>query len=267
MNDLIKGLDQSWRGIRSLTRTIEPHQLALPTPCEDWNVRDLLAHLGAAESFFQGFDQPTVPTDWVNRHTGLDFATAQGVAARRDWSLDEVADEIETASKTQLDRLAGLDDQGWQGDAVGPMGPTTQDELARIRTFDIFTHLLDLRFALGEPLDASAEPDAAATATGWVIERSGWGAVKQAGLPDGSRVRLDLTGPGARCCDVVVNGKRGAVVAASGESCENHIEGSAIAYMLMATGRIEPAASIGLPKAIGPLGEALLSSYRLFEQR
>lgn len=137
MNDLIKGLDQSWQGIRSLVGTIEPDQLQLPIPCADWNVRELLAHLGAAESFFQGFDQPSPPGDWVNPHTGLDFVTAQGVAARRDWSIEKVIDEIDAASKAQLDRLTSLDDQGWQGDAVGPMGPTTQAELARIRTFRV----------------------------------------------------------------------------------------------------------------------------------
>lgn len=49
--DLIEGLDQCWRGIDSVVRSLRPDQLSLPTPCNDWNVRDLLAHLGGAESF------------------------------------------------------------------------------------------------------------------------------------------------------------------------------------------------------------------------
>lgn len=262
--DLIEGLDQCWRAVDSVVRSLHPDQLSLPTPCGDWNVHDLLAHLGGAESFFQGLPQPEPPDDWVNPYTGLDFVTGQGVAARRGWSIENITAEIAAASTAQLDMLRSLDSDGWQGETVGPMGPTTMAELARIRTFDVFTHLLDLRAAVDLPLNPTGEPLAAATAAGWVIERSGWGAVKQARLPDGSRVRLDLTGPGARRCDVVVDGKRGSVTEPSGEACENTIEGQAVAYLLLATGRTGPAEKLGLPSARGPLAESLLANYRLF---
>lgn len=262
--DLIDGLDQCWRGVEAVVGSLRPEQLNLPTPCGDWVVRDLLAHLGGAESFFQGLSQPEPPDDWVNPYTGLDFVTGQGVAARRGWSMDRITAEIKVASTTQLEVLRSLDPDGWQAQTVGPMGPTTTAELARIRTFDIFTHLLDLRAALGLPLDATGEALAAETACDWVIERSGWGAVKQAKLPDGSRVRLDLTGPGARRCDVVVQGTRGRVTDPNTEDCENLIEGAAVAYLLLVTGRGGPAEKIGLPRARGPLAELLLANYRLF---
>ncbi len=262
--DLIEGLEQCWRGVDAVIRSLRPEQLDLPTPCGDWVVRDLLSHLGGAESFFQGLPQPEPPDDWVNPYTGLDFVTAQGVAARRGWSMDQITTEIKVASGAQLEALRSLGPDGWAAQTVGPMGPTTTAELARIRTFDIFTHLLDLRFAVDLPLDASTEAMAAATACDWVIERSGWGAVKQAKLPDGARVRLELTGPGARRCDVVVQGTRGGVTEPNTEDCENLIEGASVAFLLLATGRRGPAEKLGIPASRGSHAEALLANYRLF---
>lgn len=257
-------LEESWEGIRSALAGLTPDEWSKPTPCADWDVRDLAAHCGGIEAYFQGLHQPEPTADWVNPHSGLNAATAAGVQARRSWSVDDVLREINEASTTQLDRLRSLDEEGWKADALGPIGPTTVRGLAEVRTFDLFVHLMDLRFALGRPLVADAEPSAADVAVGWAVSRTGWAAVKQANLADGSRVRLDLTGPGAQSCDVVVKGTRGACTERTSDAVSDRIEGSAVAYLLLVTGRQAPAEAVGLPVAHGPLAQRLLDSYRMF---
>lgn len=262
--ELVRALEESWEGIRSALSGLTPDEWSKPTPCADWNVRDLAAHCGGIEAYFQGLPQPKPTADWVNRHTEINALTSAGVEARRSWSVDEVMREINEASTTQLDRLRSLDEEGWKADAMGPIGPTTVSGLAEVRTFDLFVHLMDFRFALGRPLAADAELSAADVAVTWAVERTGWSAVKQANLPDGSRVRLELTGPGARSRDVVVKGTRGACAEPTGDSVSDRIEGSAVAYLLLVTGRQAPAEAVGLPVAHGPLAQRLLDSYRMF---
>ena len=262
--ELVRALEESWSGIRRELSGLAADEWSKPTPCSDWDVHDLAAHCGGIEAYFQGLPQPDPPAGWTNPHTGLNAATAAGVAARRGWSVDEVLREIDEASTTQLDRLRALDEQGWKADAMGPIGPTTVRGLAEVRTYDLFVHLMDLRFALGHDLLADDEPNAADVGVKWAVDRTGWSAVKQSQLPDGSRVRLELTGPGARTCDVVVNGTRGACMEPSAESVVERIEGSAVSYLLLVTGRQAPAESLGLPVARGPLAQRLLDGYRMF---
>lgn len=262
--ELVRALEQSWSGIRNELSGLAAEDWSKPTPCSEWDVHDLAAHCGGIEAYFQGLHQPDPPAGWTNPHTGLDAATAAGVAARSHWSADEVLSEIDEASTTQLDRLRALDEQGWKADAMGPIGPTTVRGLAEVRAYDLFVHLMDLRFALGGGLSADDEVDAAEAGVRWAVDRIGWSAVKQSRLPDGSRVRLELTGPGARTCDVVVSGTRGACATPSAESVSERIEGSAVAFLLLVTGRQAPAESIGLPVAHGPLAERLLDGYRMF---
>ena len=82
----------------------------------------------------------------------------------------------------------------------------------RVRIFDCWMHEHDIRDALREPAadaefdgaDARLALDEIAASMGFVVGKLG-------GAPDGSRVRLELTGPLQRTINVAVEG-RGKVV-------------------------------------------------------
>ena len=158
--EVVSALEEAWTGIDVLLASLDDEQWTLPTPNTEWDIKDLAAHLGGLESLFLGFPQPDPPEGWISEHTGLHQVTGHGVAARRAWSAVEVMDELRSASRAQLERLRGLDEAGWQEPTIGPLGMTSVANFADLRLSDLYVHLLDLRFALGLPLQSPAEPTA-----------------------------------------------------------------------------------------------------------
>jgi uncharacterized protein (TIGR03083 family) len=261
--ELVSALEETWSRIEALLDNLDDEQWALPTPNSEWDIKDLAAHLGGLESLFLGFPQPDPPEGWTSEHTGLHQVTGLGVAARRAWSTTAVMDEFRLASKAQLERLSGLDEAGWQEPTVGPVGMTSVANFADIRLSDLYVHLLDLRFALGLPLADGAESTAEALVVGRAVRLTGWGAVKGAGLPDGTRIRLELTGPRGTSADLVVAGRRANLVDPESVTVDR-IAGPALAYLLEISGRHEMAESAGGLHVEGAAAGALLEGYRLF---
>jgi uncharacterized protein (TIGR03083 family) len=261
--DLVRALEEVWNSIDPLFDSLTQDQWALPTPNTEWDIKDLAAHLGGLESLFLGFPQPDPPAGWITEHTGLHQVTGLGVAARRPWSPTELLAEFRDASRTQLERLRGLDEAGWQEPTIGPLGMTSVANFAEIRLSDLYVHLLDLRFALGLPLHSAAEAIAQSLVVGRAVRLTGWGAVKSAGLPDGTRIFLDLSGPGGTTADLVVADRRGTLVDPDPGTAER-IAGPGLAYLLEISGRHEMAESAGGLQVEGAAAETLLERYRLF---
>lgn len=261
--EVISALEEAWAGIEALLVSLDEGQWALPTPNDEWDVKDLAAHLGGLESLFLGFPQPDPPVGWVSEHTGLHHVTNLGVVARRAWTTDQVMDELRLASRTQLDRLEALNEDGWQQQTMGPLGMTSMANFADIRLGDLYVHLLDLRFAVGLPLRRPAEQTAEALVVGRAVRLSGWGAVKSARLPDGTRIRLELSAPGGAVTDLVVTDGRGNLVTPEPATVER-IVGPGLAYLLEVSGRHPMAEAVGGLEVVGDTAGALLDGYRLF---
>jgi uncharacterized protein (TIGR03083 family) len=261
--EVVSALEQAWTGIDVLLSSLPDEQWALPTPNTEWDIKDLAAHLGGLESLFLGFPQPDPPEGWITEHTGLHQVTDHGVAARRAWSAAEVMDELRSTSRAQLERLRGLDEAAWQEPTIGPLGMTSVANFADLRLSDLYVHLLDLRFALGLPLQSAGAPIAEALVVGRVVRLTGWGAVKGAKLPDGTRIFLDLGGPGGTVADLVVADRRGNLVDAEPGTIDR-IAGPALAYLLEISGRHDMAEAAGGLEVDGEAAKALLAGYRLF---
>lgn len=261
--EVVAALEETWSSIDSVLTSLSDDQWTLPTPNAEWDIKDLAAHLGGLESLFLGFPQPDPPAGWSTGHTGLHQVTDTGVAARRSWSIDQVLDELHRASRAQLDKLWSLGEDGWQQQTLGPLGPTTMANFADIRLGDLYVHLLDLRSALGLALRSTAEPTAEFLVVDRAVRLTGWGAVKGAGLPDRTRIRLELSGPGGTVADLVITDRRGSLVEPEAGTPER-IEGPALAYLLEIAGRHEMAETAGGLKVKGDAARALLAGYRLF---
>lgn len=272
--EIITALDETWSAFLEIFEGLDDEDWGRPTPCTDWSVKDLAAHLGAIEGQFQGLPQPPTPEP---RGSSIDDWTAAGVQARRDWTVEQVLEEVTEASKRQLEHLRGLGpagDEAWQQRVPGPVGETTEAMRADIRLMDLYVHLLDLRSALGRDLQLDAEPTACRLCTERAIDLAGWGAVKKAGIEDG-RVRLDLSGIGSgigsgvdseagrRTVDLVIEGGRGSLTDPAGDAGDT-IAGPAPAFMLVVAGRLEMADEAGGVVAAGDTARRLLEGYRIF---
>jgi uncharacterized protein (TIGR03083 family) len=260
MDRVVAGLEQLWAATIKLLEGLTPDEWSRPTPCADWDVRELAAHLAAGQGLFEGLPQPNVPPGWSTDRTGIDAQTAEMVAARHDWPPERVLEELRRATGAQLERFGSLDDAGWTAPSAGPPGVNTVAALARNRLLDGYIHLLDLRVALDRPLDLDAEPVAFAECVAQAREFCGWGAVKKASLPDGSRVRIELTGPAGSTNDLVVEGRRGALVDPEAGTAER-VEGTSAAFLFVATARPQWTGMAGGIDALGPQAEQLLAGY------
>lgn len=260
--EIVDALDQVWSGVTSLLDEIDEASWQRPTPCVGWTVHDVAAHLGHLEGIGHGFPQPDPPPGYDPAvFTGLQAVTEEGVAARRSWSPEEVVDEIRRASATTLNALRGYGPADWEAPVPSPVGTVPARQAAEIRLADAYVHLLDIRHALGRPLETADVATASEAVVGRALRVAGWGAVKQAELRDGSRIRLDLLGRGA--VELVVEGRRGRLAEPEADTVDR-IAGSPLAFLLAVSGRSEMAEAAGGLEVTGEAAARFLAGYRLF---
>ena len=112
---------------------VEPGQLGAATPCEDWDVRELVAHVIVGSQMGVAL---------------LDGATLD--EAKGFWGQtfgDDVIDVCREAISLQLDRIHAVSD--WDAVVHHPMGDIPASQLLGFRIGDLTLHAWDLATALG----------------------------------------------------------------------------------------------------------------------
>jgi uncharacterized protein (TIGR03083 family) len=199
---IVQAYTDAWRqSIESVLELVTPLGEAewnLPTECPWWSVRDVVSHLIAMESELLGDPRPihTLPRDL--RHVDDEFSRYCEVPVdkRRCHTAPEMTGELEytilrRARALRDSRNAPTDEVRW------PMGPYTRDipyyQLLRNRVFDVWTHEQDLRRALRKP--GNLDSAAALVTRDHLIELLPKAVAKSAGVPAGTTVFFEVTGP------------------------------------------------------------------------
>ena len=134
------------------------------------------------------------------------------------------------------DELAAMSDDDFDLPCMTPVGPGTYGRFMDIRVFDFWVHEQDVRVPLGLP---GHENGPAAAAAIHEIEMSlGYIIGRKVGLPDGTSITIDLTGPVDRVFHVVVDGRAAQVAAL--ESADVTLHTDSTTFALLACGRIDP---------------------------
>jgi uncharacterized protein (TIGR03086 family) len=126
----------------SILDTVTPGQLALPTPCVNWPVRELINHIVGATRYFADLAEwgsSPQGQEWPVYAEG-DFATSFGEQARRAIAAFSAPGAMERIMVT-------------------PAGPTSGSQCIQIVAGEIFVHGWDLARATGQarPDDGVAE--------------------------------------------------------------------------------------------------------------
>mgnify|MGYP001254973024 CR=1 FL=1 len=212
-SDVLDGLFSAWDALAELVDGLTEEQWLAQTPLPGWQVRDVLAHIIGTESMLRGMDSPEADVDVSTlKHVRNDVGVMneRWVRRLRTVSFDELTQqfrETTAARRAQLQTLRAVD---WDAITVTPAGPDSYGRFMRVRVFDCWMHEHDIRDALhrpaGDPATTAARLalDEMAASMGFVVGKLGR-------APDGSRVRLALTGPLRRTIKVAVDG-RGRVV-------------------------------------------------------
>lgn len=255
-----------WDEIRSVAARLSAEDLARATPCARWSVKDVLAHMSGLQTAWDGSGpQPEPPAGWTPpaELKGLDAFTEVGVVARREWNLAQLLHEIDLAKAGHVARLEQSDSDA---DAVGPFGPTTMAKLHGTRMFDLWSHVQDIRLALGEKVDADASSAAGQHGARHVFTSLPVVAAKRVGMTDGQRLALRVHEPVP--IDGVLEVVAGRAGWAQGDAPEpaDRVEAAPGVLALLLAGRRSPEdwRADGVLSWSGELGEAFVRRARIF---
>ncbi|MBI1349518.1 MAG: maleylpyruvate isomerase family mycothiol-dependent enzyme [Actinomycetales bacterium] len=239
-HDLIDIWNESLDDVLVLIGDVTDEQWQAPTPCPGWSVGDIVAHLVDVEGVLAKEPRPDHEPDWeALNHVANDIGrfTEVGVDYRRGTPKEDVTDELRGIIAT---RRRQLDDVPPGEGVLSVMGnPTTIDRLLHVRTLDIWMHEQDIRVALGRdggwdtrPAQVSLEQIRRALPYVWA---------RTCQAPEGSTVRVTVTGPG-------LTAQLAAVVGPEGKGTEMEPPSEATVHLTLAwpdlvalsAGRIDP---------------------------
>ena len=259
-------MDQLWGAVIDTVAAVTPAQWDVAVPwCPGWSVGDLVGHLGGLQSAYNGDPQPDPDPTWSAPPgtSPLDEAVGAMVAARAGWTPEQRVAELGRAAKGHTAALASVTD--WSAETVGPLGPTTQEGLYRVRAFDVWVHLQDLRDALGLPVDVHDTTDAAAAAYDHVLRIVPWLYGKRVGAGEGSSLRIQLGAPVHHDSVLVVIGGR-ATWDAGADAGDGLVSATPSAFTLLTSGRGAPERwrDAGALTWSGAEGEDFVTRGRMF---
>jgi uncharacterized protein (TIGR03083 family) len=206
--ELLRG---EFSAVAELGAGLATDQWERPTCLPGWSVRDALSHMIGTESMLLGEPAPTVEVAGADQLANpVARANEVWVESMRSVPGPELLERFADVTRRRLAVLDAMDQDDFDAPSWTPAGrDETFGRFMRIRHYDCFMHEHDMRHAVGAPArldapDLDSALDEVTTGLGYIVGR-------KAGMPDGSRVRIDLHGGVERTMLVAVDG-RAAVV-------------------------------------------------------
>ena len=241
-SDVLDGLFAVWDEIDDVVARLTEEQWQAATPLPGWSVHDVVAHVIGTESMLQGADTPEADVDVSTlKHVRNDVGVLneRWVRKLRGISAADLLDRFRGTTANRREALTGIGDAEWNQITATPGGPDTYGRFMRVRDFDCWMHLHDIRDALDQPAVNPAGPasklalDEMAASMGFVVGKLG-------GAPDGSRVAIELTGPLRRTISVAVEGRGRVVDDFGGQEPTTAITLDGLLFTRLAGGRTTP---------------------------
>lgn len=215
--EVCKGLVSELEDFERLVRTLSPSELSTQSRCDGWAVADVIAHVAGTM------------TDVVEGRIegqGTDEVTERQVVERRGRSVDELATELHQAAEIAKAMLATFDDERW----TAPMHAGFDFSLGvgvEALWYDAYVHGDDVRSAIGQPSERGDGLRASVSHVADLLRMKGWGP---------ATLELDGLDP-----------------VRVGDGSGQTITGDALAFVLAATGRLDPT-SLGLDPSVNVYG-------------
>lgn len=187
--------------------SLSDEQWNTPTCLPGWSVKDVLSHVIGTESMLAGLPAPAVDISHLHH---MQNPVAEGnevwVESMRPLPGAELLDRFEEITAQRLAALEAMTQADFDAPSWTPVGrDETYGRFMRIRHYDCFMHEHDIRYALDlparpDPADIESALAEVATGLGYIVGR-------RASMPEGARVRIDLSGPVSRSYLVLVEGR------------------------------------------------------------
>jgi uncharacterized protein (TIGR03083 family) len=240
-SDVLDGLFAVWDEIDTLLAGLPDEQWQAQTSLPGWTVHDVTAHLIGTESMLQGIAAPDADIDVSTlKHVRNDVGVMneRWVRKLRGISVTDLLEKFRATTANRREALTGMGDDDWNQITATPAGPDTYGRFMRVRDFDCWMHLQDIRDALDQP---AAHADLGGPSTRLALDEMaasmGFVVGKLGGAPDGSRVAIELTGPLQRSIYVDVAGRGQVVEDFGGQEPTATISLDALLFSRLAGGR------------------------------
>lgn len=236
----IAKLRDVWGSLARLADGLLEEEWELPTDCPGWTVRDQYAHLLTGESLVTGEPLPEHRADPLPPYVHNDIGefNEHAVDYWRGRPIHELIAAWHAMVRTRLADLAAATDEELAKDSWTPIGPGTVLDALQIRVLDHWVHEQDVRRATGRA--GGMEGSAAAHTIDRLLTPLPRVVAKNAGVPDGGSVVLEILGPVRRQVSVTVTEGRGQVVHRVSGTPTAKIRMDTEAFLILATGRRDP---------------------------
>jgi len=233
-------LQETWDSIEALGRGLTAEEWLMPTACPGWTVADQVAHIVGTESMLAGESVPPGDEAYAPSHVRNDIGRAneQWVTDLRRSDPTDLLDRFRRITARRLEALRARTEEEWDEPSWTPVGKATYRRFMQIRVFDSWVHEQDMRAAVEQP--GHGEGPAAEQAIDEIERALGYVIGKRVGVPDGSGVTIELTGPVARRIHVEVDG-RASVVDTLRTTADVTLRVGSITFAALACGRVDPA--------------------------
>jgi uncharacterized protein (TIGR03083 family) len=209
-------LGHEFDAVTALVSELTDDQWATASCLPGWTVHDVLGHMIGTELMLSGRPAPGADVSHLE-HMKNPVAEANEiwVESLRPLSGAELVATWTGVTAERLAALGSMTQADFDAPSWTPVGnDETYGRFMRIRHYDCYMHEQDIRLALGvpgrdDPDDVASCLDEVATGLGYIVGR-------KAGMPDGSRVQIDLTGEVERTFLVQVAGRAAVVDALEG---------------------------------------------------
>ncbi len=246
-------LRNQFLAISALCSTLSDDQWDVPTCLPGWTVRDVVSHVIGTESMLLGEPVPSADVSHLGHmQNPVAEANEVWVESMRALGGRQMLERFDDVTSRRLAALEAMSQADFDAPSWTPAGrDETYGRFMRIRHYDCFMHEHDIRFALGaspraEVGDLRVALDEVSTGLGYIVGR-------KAGMADGSRVRIDVTGALATTLLVEVDG-RAAIVEAFDQPPTVSIELPVMLFLRLTGGRHDGSG--------GPGGEVIIAGDR-----
>lgn len=205
---VVAALDSVWTSIEDLTAGLDDSDWRRPSPLPGWDVADIVAHVIGTERLLLG-EQPPEPdadvTELGHVRNDIGAFNEKWIVHYRALGASAMLSDLRSVTATRRTQLAEATDEAFAVVGFTPAGPDTYGRFMRIRSFDCWMHELDIRDALG--LVPPGDSAVAAVAYQEIANIMPYIVGKKAAAPDGSAVRVTLSGLVTQNIDVLVDGR------------------------------------------------------------
>lgn len=209
-DQIVEAYDEQFAALGALMDDLSDEAYDEDSVLPGWRITDVLAHCIGTEYLLLGEQAPELPGEAGEHvHNKIGALNEQWVQMMAG---DSPAKMRERLADVRERRMAIMNDQtqaDFDAESWTPVGKGTLGDFMRIRVYDLWLHELDIRDSIGSPGHEGGK--AAEVAISEVERALGYMIGKRAQAPDGSRVRLELTGQVPRTYGITVEGGRASV--------------------------------------------------------